>query len=422
MKKLINIICICSLSVLSLSFKINAQENVGTTTSNVDSSLITYSLFAEYYKNKDFLSAMPYGFKILRLYPAKYGKWVYYKMEDLLWELHDSTSISPKIKKSIEDTILYVYDLALKYDTTDRNYFKPRKAFVEETWLHVDSTKVIADYEQAIADNPNISSYYNNRLGQLYIKFQAKDNDYKSKAIDLYTKLSEKEPDNPQWTSQLESLVENIEELVALVKKAWAMDKDNIEKAWKYASTAMKAGMYKDAITPLEFLISKSPGTINYWAQLASAYQKIDDLSKAESAYKKLIQLEPDKKEDYLNLGIVYKDKNQYSLARSYYEKASEVGNGWALPIFYLGNLYEQAARGCEFNFGTKLVYLLAQDTYRKAKNMDPSLSQAADRITALNGSIPSKEDYFFRGYKSGQTLQVTGKCYEWIQRSVTVP
>jgi tetratricopeptide (TPR) repeat protein len=422
LEKLIKITCICSLSLLFLNVKISAQENVAPTTTQVDSSLIIYSLFAEYYKNKDYISAMPYGFKILKLYPEKYSKWVYYKMEDLLWQLHDSTSISPKIKNSIEDTILYFYDLALKYDTTDRNYFEPREAFVEETWLNMDSTMVIADYEKAIADNPNTSSYYYNRLGQLYIKYQANDNDYKSKAIDLFTKLSEREPDNPQWPNELQNLVENLQELAAIDKKAWDMDKDNLEKAWTYASVAMKAGLNKDAISVLEFLVSKSPETINYWAQLASAYQKVNDLNKAESSYKKLIQLEPDKKEDYLNLGIVYKDKNQYSLARSYYEKASEIGKGWALPIFYLGNLYEQSARGCEFNFETKLVYLLAQDTYRRAKNMDPTLEQAAERITALNDSIPSKEDYFFRGYKSGQTLPITGKCYGWIQRSVTVP
>lgn len=422
MNKLIKIICICSVSLLAFSFNIRAQESNVTTTSAVDSSLITYSLFSEYYKNKEYERALPYGWKIIESYPAKFSKWFYYKMEDILWQLHDSTTISPEIKKSIDDTILYVYDRALKYDSTDKSFFEPRKAFVEETWLNLDPAKVISDYEQTIAENPNTSTYYYNRLGQLYKKYQADNNDYKSKAIDLYTKLSEKEPDNPDWTTQLESLVENIEELVMLNKKAWDLNKDNLEKAWKYASTALKANMYPDAITALEFLVAKSPTTINYWAQLASAYQKSDQLEKAEDAYKKLIKLEPDKKEDYLNLGIVYKDKKQYSLARTYYEKASEIGKGWGLAIFYLGNLYEDAARGCDFNFDTKLVYLLAQDTYRRAKNIDPSLSQAADRVTALKDSIPTKEDYFFRGYKSGQTLPITGNCYGWIQRSISVP
>jgi hypothetical protein len=51
---------------------------------------------------------------------------------------------------------------------------------------------------------------------------------------------------------------------------------------------------------------------------------------------------------------------------------------------------------------------------------MDPSLDMARDRIGALSGAVPSKEDYFFRNYKSGDVIQIT--CVGWIGRSVTVP
>ena len=430
MKALYKIFLACSIILLFLlgsgnSFAQDSQDNNTTVNKTEPDSLKLieqYSLFSEYYKNKEFETALPYGWKVLKMDPQKFSKWIYYKMEDILWSLHDSSTVAPEMKKSIEDTILYVYKLALKYDSQDKTYFEPREAFVEENWLKLDPAKVIKDYEKAAADDPNMSTYYYNRLGQLYKANQSDSNDYKSKAIDLYTKLSEREPDNQAWPAELESLVENIQELVKLDEKAWNLDKNNLEKAWKYGSTALKAGMYDDAIKALTFLVEKSPKTVNYWSQLASVYQKTDQLDKAEDAFKKLIELEPEKKEDYLNLGIVYKDKKQYSLARKYYEKASEVGNNWAMPIYYIGNLYEQSARGCEFNFETKLVYLLALETYRKARNMDPTMDQAAERINALQSSIPTKEDYFFRGYKSGQTLPITGQCYGWIGRSVTIP
>jgi tetratricopeptide (TPR) repeat protein len=123
-----------------------------------------------------------------------------------------------------------------------------------------------------------------------------------------------------------------------------------------------------------------------------------------------------------LNLGIVYKDKGDYPKAREEYLKASEVAKGWGMAIYYEGLLYEQAAQNCDFNFDTKLVYQLAVETYQKALSIDPSLSQARDRITALHGSVATKEDYFFRGYKAGQTIPISGKCYTWINRSITVP
>ena len=384
--------------------------------------LANYSLFSEYYKNKEYQSAVPYGWIVLQQNPKKFSQWIFYKMEDALWYLHDSAKVAPAEIKSIQDTIDYFYDLAKKYYPAEKGYFEVRKALVDETWLKDSPDSVIVEYETAIKYDSTISTYYYNRLGQLYKNNANNNNDYKTKAIDLYTYLSMKQPDNSQWPAELESLVQNIKELVKIKKKSWDLDKNNLAKAWEYAATALKAGMYDEAISALEFLVGKTPDNVTYWTQLAAAYQQVKKYGNAESAYKKLISLKPDNKDYYLNLGTVYKDEDRLAQARTEYIKANDVAHGWGLAVFYEGLLYEQAARGCEFNFDTKLVYLLAVETYRKAVSVDPTLEQAKERITALAGSVPTKEDYFFRGYKSGQTLQITGKCYGWIDRSVIVP
>lgn len=385
-------------------------------------ALELYSLFSEYYKNKDYLSAMPFGFNVMKEDPERFAKYFYYKMEDLLWKLHDSTSIDSTIKTEIKDTILYVYDAAIKYYPADKGYWEAKKAYVSETWLHLPADTVINEYNQAFKDNPNLPSFYYDRLAQLYVDNATDANGYKSKAIDIYQMLSQKEPNNPDWNAKLRSLVENIDELIALEKKAWELNKDNLSNAWEYAITAMKGGKFEEAVIPLEYLVNKDPSSVSYWTQLANAYQRAEMLDKAVDAYKKLIQLSPDNKDFYLNLGIVFKDKGDYIRARANYLKASEVGKGWAIPILYEGNLYEDAASKCKFDFDAKLVYLLAVETYRKALRLDPTLSQAQNRIRALHDSIPTKEDYFFRGYKSGTVLPIKGECYSWIDRSVTVP
>lgn len=381
-----------------------------------------YSLFSEYHKNKDFASALPYGWQVLECDADKFRKWIYYKMEDGLWYLHDSTDVSPELKESIEDTIIYLYDLAIEHYPEQRAYFESHKAFILEGWLEVPYEEVIAEYEKAIKDDAEISSYYYNRLGLLYIVNASDENDYKTKALDLYTYLQNREPDNPQWPQELVGLVDNIDQLVELRKMNWYNDKENLGKAWDFVKIAMRAENYPEAIEGLEFLVEKSPETVNYWNQLATAYQKTDQLKNAENAFLKLIEIDPDAKEHYLNLGIVYGDMGKLSKARRYYLKASEVGGGWALPIYYEGFLYEKSARGCKFDFETKMVYQLAVDTYRKAVRMDASLTQAKDRVGALSTSVPTQEDYFFRGYKSGQVLPIEGDCFTWIGKSVTVP
>ena len=424
MKHIVKSIVVLFVVLLLSSFKMYGKTvNVSVVKTDSTKELITqYSLFSEYYKNKDYKSAYPFGWKVLEMNPEKFAKWIYYKMEDILWYLHDSTSASPEELKSYADTTVYLYDLAMKYYPQDKSYFQVRKAFVKETWYNLPASEVITEYEKAISWDPKISDYYFNRLGQLYKAAASDSNNYKSKAIDLYTMLQEKDPDNPAWNSELESLVENRDQLVDLAKKAWELDKDNLSKAWKYASLAMRESRYKEAAKVLEFLVSKEPTTVNYWNQLATAYQRLENTAKAEEAYRKLISLEPEKKEHYLNLGIILADKGNYSAARAQYLKASKLGNGWGLPIYYEGLLYEKSARNCEFNFEAKLVYQLAVNTYYRAKSMDPTVTQAQARINALSSSTPTKEDYFFRGYKSGQVIPITGKCYSWIERSITVP
>ncbi len=421
MKNKIKILVILFVTLIAIPIFGNSKIRVEGPCDSLE-TLKLYSLFSEYHKNKDYQSALPYGWQVLGCDKSKFAKWIYYKMEDCLWQLHDSSDVSADEKKAIEDSVLNFYNMAIHYYPDGMAYFQVRKAFVAETWLKLNPDSAIAMYEKAEQYNPDMDPYYYNHLGQLYIANMNDNNDYKSKAIDLYSKLAVREPNNPEWPRILVTLVEDVGQLLDIRKKNWEMDKDNLEKAWTYASECIRAQDYQRAIEPLEFLTKKSPDTINYWNQLGTCYNKVGKLQDAESAYQKLIQLDPNNKDFYFNLGLIYKDQGKLSKARQYFETANDKGGGWGMAIFSIGLLYEQAARDCTFDFKTKLVYLLAQETYRRAVGVDPNLAQARDRISAMSSSVPSQEDYFFQGYKSGDVIPITGDCFSWIGKSVTVP
>ncbi len=379
-------------------------------------------MFSEYHKNKDYQSALPYGWQVLECDKRKFAKWIYYKMEDCFWYIHDSTDTEITEQFFVEDSILAFYDMAIMYYPDAMAYFQVRKAFVSETWLNLNAEVCIAEYQKAAEYNPEMDTYYYNKFGQIYIANMSDENDYKFKAIDIYTMLAVREPDNPEWPRILSTLVDDVGQLLDIRKKNWELDKDNLEKAWTYASECLRAQDYERAIEPLEFLTQKSPETLNYWNQLATAYNKVGRLQDAEAAYQKLLTLDPSNKDFYFNLGLIYKEQGKLSKARQYFESANSKAGGWGMAIFSIGLLYEQSARNCTFDFNTKLVYLLAQDTYRRAVNIDPSLSQARDRISALSSSVPTQEDWFFHKKKSGDVIPITGDCFTWIGKSVTVP
>lgn len=386
--------------------------------------MVNFSLFFEYHKNKDFVSALPYGWKVINSDPKQFLRFkIFPKVEEILWYLHDSSKVSDKEKLALNDTIIYFYDRAIKFEPELEGFYTARKAYVHETWLKSDPKMIIPLYEYAIEKDKSLSTFYIDRLGIIYVSNAADDNDYKLKALDLYSKLSEAEPDNPLWVQKLESIAENILELVEITKKAWDLDKENLEKAWKYASTCIRAQEYERSKQPLEFLVQKSPEVINYWKQLASVYDKLDQNDNSIRAYKKLIDLQPDNRDNYVNIALVYKRIDQLSVARTYLYKAMNADANWEYPVLLEGQLYEQGARACDFDFMAKCVYLLAVNTYRKASSMGGQYaSTAADRVKALQNSIPTKEDYFFRKMKSGDTIKIEGACYAWIGKSVNVP
>ncbi|MFA3782072.1 tetratricopeptide repeat protein [Melioribacteraceae bacterium 4301-Me] len=410
-------------SYLILSFLSNnlivAQNNVSNQQLMAD-----FSLFYEYQKNKDYASAIPYGWKVINTDPTNFVKYkLFPKMEEALWYIHDSTKIDEAAKKKIADTLLYLYDKAIKYDSVSAGYYLAKKAFVMGNWENENPAKVIATYEEAIKKDSTLPSFYKDQLGLLYAKNATDENDYKLKALELYSKLSELEPNNELWVQRIEGLAENIEQLVDITKKAWDLDKNNLEKAWKYASICLQAKELNKALEPLEFLVSKAPKVINYWKQLANTYDKLDMNDKALQAYKTLIELQPDNRDNYVNIALVYKKIDQLAVARTYLQKAMNISPDWDYPYVIEAQLYEQAARACDFDFMAKCVYLLAVNTYKKAASLNgPFASQAAERVKALANSIPTKEDYFFRQLKSGDTIKIEGPCYSWIQRSVIVP
>lgn len=412
-----------------LAFSLNSvfagNMKVNFTKADSVNLLAEFSLFYEYYKNKDYQSAIDHGWKVINTNPKNFLQYKpFKKMEEILWFFHDSLAKTDAEKEKIADTTLYLYEKAIFYGEKEVGYFLGKKAYVMESWKSFPPEEVIAAYEYAISKDPKINNFYKDRLGLLYAKYDNETNGYKLKALDLYSKLTEEEPNNEVWLQRIDALASNPDELIDVRRKAWELDKENLSKAYSYAETCYKFQNYEKAIIPYEFLTQKAPDVSNYWRKLASVYNKLDKFSNAIAAYKKLIELEPENRDNYLNLGQIYYKMGQLSTARTYYIKAAQVSpEPWDLPYYYEAQLYEQAARNCGFEFMDKCVYQLAVDTYRKALSIGGSASaNARERIQALANSVPQKEDYFFRKLKSGMQIKIEGSCYGWIGKSIIIP
>lgn len=399
---------------------------VQTTNAQGENNLIAeFSLFYESYKNKDYVSAEPHGWIVIDTDPSDFLKYrPFKKMEEILYYMHDSVATTEEEKDSYVGKAIKLYDRAIEVGAKNPEYFIMKKAFVVEQWSKVRPAEKVEAYILALEKNPDADPFYKDRLGLLYAANATEENGYKLKALELYLKLAEEDPENDVWIQRINSLADDIDQLVQFMKKAWDLDKENLEKAWKYAEMCGKAEQYEKALEPLEFLVNKNPEVVTYWKKLASLYQKIDRTDDAIKAYKTLIKLDPTNRDNYFNIAIIYNKLDQLSVARSYLQKASKASaEPWDMPVYVEAQLYEKAAsQSGSFEFMDKCVYKLASDTYRQAIRLDgPMSSASADRVKSLENTVPQKEDYFFRNFKSGDIIKIEGPTYGWINRRIIV-
>jgi len=121
----------------------------------------------------------------------------------------------------------------------------------------------------------------------------------------------------------------------------------------------------------------------------------------------------------YIFLAQAYKALGNLSKARSIALKGIELRPDWGEPYIFIGDLYAISANDCGDNDLTKKVaYWAAVDKYKKAKQVDPALTDEVNkRINTYSVYFPSQEVLFFYNLNEGDSYTV--EC--WINETTTV-
>jgi tetratricopeptide (TPR) repeat protein len=121
----------------------------------------------------------------------------------------------------------------------------------------------------------------------------------------------------------------------------------------------------------------------------------------------------------YIFLAHIYKALSNFSKARAIVLKGMELRPDKGEPYLFIGDLYAISATDCGDNDLTKKVaYWAAVDKYYKAKQVDPSIAEEADkRIRTYSAYFPPLEVLFFYNLNEGDSYTVG--C--WINETTTV-
>ncbi|MFO7659181.1 MAG: hypothetical protein R6W78_19135 [Bacteroidales bacterium] len=150
------------------------------------------------------------------------------------------------------------------------------------------------------------------------------------------------------------------------------------------------------------------------------AYEK-GSYSEAVDFFKQAISLETDtmKKSAFtLGLSKTYYKQNRKTDARQSALEAIQLRPAWGDPYILIGQLYAESSAECPSLALPKSVYWVAVDKFYRAKQVDPSCTEQADKlIITYSQYFPNKEDAFFQDIHEGDTHTVN--C--WINETTKV-
>ena len=150
-------------------------------------------------------------------------------------------------------------------------------------------------------------------------------------------------------------------------------------------------------------------------------YYKKGDIDKSMQYFDNAIELEQDpiQKADYCYTAaqILFGNK-QLSKAKQYARKAIEANGAFGKPYILIAQIYASSPNWSDESALNKCTFFAAIDKLQKAKSVDPSCAEEADKLIRTYAAYtPKDEDLFFIGLKKGNAVTIGG----WIGETTTI-
>jgi tetratricopeptide (TPR) repeat protein len=165
--------------------------------------------------------------------------------------------------------------------------------------------------------------------------------------------------------------------------------------------------LFYNASKDLHQLVPTAESALN----LAIMDFKKGEFKGSSDFYQQAINLETDedKKADYyFGMAACNNEMKNKQKARELALKAASVRAGWGEPYILIGQLYADSKSECSSISLPNAVYWIAVDMFVKAKTLDSSVEEKANKlILAYSKYFPNEEEAFFQNVTEGNTYSI---------------
>lgn len=217
--------------------------------------------------------------------------------------------------------------------------------------------------------------------------------------------------------------IANCEELIAIFGAQYEANPNDIDLLHKIVKLLSKQGCDEsDLYQKAAVGIHKANPTPASAYDIAMSFYKKKNYSEALSFYKEAASGSQDSDlqfKSYKYGANCLLQLGQAQSAKGYAMKMLSIDPNSGDAYMIIGNAYVQGRKDCGGNeCEGRAAYWAAVDKYAKAKSVDPSVADEAQKlINSYSAQFPKKEDCFFHGINEGTTY--TFDC--WIGETTTV-
>ncbi len=345
----------------------------------------------------------------------------------------------PELKNKYIDTLMMVYDQRIVYFEKE-GYVLGRKGVDLFTYRPADTEQIYKDLKKSVElEGENTAGpvliYYMKAAVNMAKECKADSSiifDAYDISSEIISKNLKKNENNPAEKGEWETIQNNIElilepfatcpDLVSIYSKKFNAAPDDLELLKKITKILDEKDCHDD---PLYFEATKKLYELE--PSPASAYL-IGKMLLNEGKYSEAIEYlkEGEKLEDpklveksFMYIAQAYRALNNFPASRTYALKVASINPSNGDPYLLIGDLYAESAKDCGDNeLSSRAAFWAAVDKYYKAKQVDPSKTDEADKkISTYSMYFPPIATIFFYTLKEGDTYRV--EC--WINEDTKI-